>query len=48
MIQCSIYAVLPAVLAIAIVAAQRLNPDMWVGQKVKPNSALDINTRFHP
>ena len=46
MIQCSVYAVVPAVLAIAIVAAQRLNPDMWVGQKVKPNSALDINTRF--
>lgn len=46
MIQCSILAVLPTVLAIAIVAAQRLNPDMWVGQKVKPNSALDINTRF--
>jgi uncharacterized membrane protein YecN with MAPEG domain len=46
MINCSIIAVTPAVLAIAIVAAQRLNPDMWVGQNVKPNSALDVNTRF--
>jgi hypothetical protein len=46
MIKCSIFSVLPAIAAIAIVAAQRLNPDMWVGQQVKPNSALDINTRF--
>ena len=46
MIECSILAITPAVLAIAIVAAQRLNPDMWVGQRPKPNSALDVNTRF--
>jgi MAPEG family protein len=46
MIECSILAISPAVLAIAIVAAQRLNPDMWVGQRPKPNSALDVNTRF--
>ena len=46
MIKCSIIAVLPAVLGIVTVAAQRLNPDMWVGQNVKPNSALDVNTRF--
>lgn len=45
MVECSIVAALPAVAAIAIVAAQRLNPDMWVGQQVKLNSALDINTR---
>jgi hypothetical protein len=45
-IQCSVIATLPAVLAIIVVAAQRLNPDMWVGQRVRPNSALDINTRF--
>lgn len=32
--------------AICIVAAQRLNPEMWVGRTAKPNSALDINTRF--
>lgn len=46
MIKCSILALSPAVLGIAIVAAQRLNPDMWVGQRPKPNSALDVNTRF--
>lgn len=46
MIKCSIFALVPVVVSIAIVAAQRLNPDMWVGQKVKPNSALDVNTRF--
>ncbi|MEC9369652.1 MAG: MAPEG family protein [Pseudomonadota bacterium] len=46
MIKCSIFATVPAILAIVIVAAQRLNPDMWVGQRVRPNSALDINTRF--
>ena len=46
MIQCSIIALVPAVAAIAVVAAQRLNPDMWVGQQVKRYSALDINTRF--
>jgi hypothetical protein len=45
-VKCAVFAILPAVAAIATVAAQRLNPDMWVGQKVKPNSALDINTRF--
>ena len=45
-IQCSIVATFPAVVAITIVAAQRLNPDMWVGQRVRPNSSLDINTRF--
>ena len=45
-IKCSVFAILPAVVAIAIVAAQRLNPDMWVGQNVRPYSSLDINTRF--
>lgn len=45
-IQCSVVATFPAMIAIIIVAAQRLNPDMWVGQRVRPNSALDINTRF--
>lgn len=42
----SVFAILPALLGVAIVASQRLNPDMWVGRNVKPNSALDINTRF--
>lgn len=45
-IQCAIPAAVPAVIAIAIVAAQRLDPEQWVGQRVRPNSALDINTRF--
>lgn len=45
-IKCLVFAILPAVVAIAIVAVQRLNPDLWVGQKVRPYSSLDINTRF--
>ena len=44
--QCAVFALLPGVVAICIVAAQRLNPDMWVGRTAKPNSALDINTQF--
>jgi hypothetical protein len=44
--QCATFALLPAVVAICVVAAQRLNPKMWVGRTAKPNSALDINTRF--
>jgi hypothetical protein len=46
MIKDAVFAILPAVLAICIVAAQRLDPSMWVGRTAKPNSALDINTRF--
>jgi hypothetical protein len=46
MIRDAVFAILPAVLAICIVAAQRLDPSMWVGRTAKPNSALDINTRF--
>lgn len=42
----AVIAILPAVLAICMVAAQRLDPSMWVGRTAKPNSALDINTRF--
>lgn len=45
MVICLILAALPAVAAIAIVAAQRLNPDMWVGEQVKRYCALDINNR---
>ena len=37
---------MPAVLAICIVAAQRLDPSMFVGRMPKPNSAVDINNRF--
>jgi uncharacterized MAPEG superfamily protein len=43
---CAAFALLPAVIAICIVSAQRLNPKMWVGRITKPNSTLDINTRF--
>ena len=42
----AVIAILPAVLAICIVAAQRLNPSMFVGRMPKPNSAVDINNRF--
>ena len=42
----AVIAILPAVLAICIVAAQRLDPSMLVGRVPKPNSAVDINTRF--
>lgn len=42
----SVWAILPGVIGIIVVAAQRLDPEMWVGQRVKPNSALDINSRF--
>jgi len=43
---CAVFAILPGLIGVAVVAAQRLNPEMWVGQKVRPNSSLDINTRF--
>jgi MAPEG family len=46
MIKDAVFAILPALVAICIVAAQRLDPHMWVGRTAKPNSALDINTRF--
>jgi uncharacterized MAPEG superfamily protein len=42
----AVVAILPAVLAICIVAAQRLDPSMFVGRVPKPNSAVDINNRF--
>ena len=42
----SVFALVPGVIGICIVAAQRLDPNMWVGRVAKPNSALDINTRF--
>ena len=44
--KCAAFAILPAVIAICVVSAQRLNPKLWVGQTAKPNSTLDINTRF--
>ena len=42
----AVIAILPAVVAICIVAAQRLDPSMFVGRTPKPNSAVDINNRF--
>ncbi|MGH6734560.1 MAG: MAPEG family protein [Methyloceanibacter sp.] len=45
-IKVAVFALMPALLAICIVAAQRLDPSMWVGRAPKPNSALDINTHF--
>jgi uncharacterized MAPEG superfamily protein len=42
----AVFAILPGVIGICIVAAQRMDPKMWVGRMAKPNSALDINTRF--
>jgi hypothetical protein len=42
----AVVAIMPAVLAICIVAAQRLDPSMFVGRVPKPNSAVDINNRF--
>src|SRR4029079_2076009 len=44
--KCAAFAILPAVVAICVVAAQRLDPNMMVGRVAKPNTALDINTRF--
>lgn len=40
------FAGVPLVVAIAIVALQRLNPALMVGNVAVPNSSLDINTRF--
>ncbi len=42
----SMFASAPVVVAIIIVAAQRLNPRLMVGHIVRPNSPLDINMRF--
>jgi len=45
-IKCAVIAIIPGVLAICIVAAQRLDPSMFVGRVPKPNSPVDINTKF--
>jgi hypothetical protein len=42
----AVFALLPGVIGICIVAAQRLDPSMFVGRVAKPNSSLDINTKF--
>jgi uncharacterized MAPEG superfamily protein len=44
--KCAAFALLPGIVGICVVSAQRLDPKMWVGRMAKPNSALDINTRF--
>lgn len=45
-VKSAVFALLPAVAAVVVVAAQRLHPGHWVGRKVRFHSALDINTRF--
>ena len=45
-IKCAVIAIIPGVIAICIVAAQRLDPSMFVGQVPKPNSPVDINNKF--
>jgi hypothetical protein len=42
----AVFALLPGVIGICVVATQRLDTKMWVGRTAKPSSALDINTRF--
>src|SRR3990170_6922832 len=42
----AVVALVPGVIGICIVAAQRLDPSMFVGRVPKPNSAVDINNRF--
>jgi hypothetical protein len=45
-LKCAGFAIVPGIIGICVVAAQRLNPNLWVGRMAKPNSSLDINTRF--
>ena len=40
----AVIAIIPGVIGICIVAAQRLDPSMFVGQVPKPNSPVEINT----
>lgn len=40
------FALFPALVAVVVVAAQRLNPTYFAEGRVKPDCALDINTRF--
>jgi uncharacterized MAPEG superfamily protein len=42
----AVVALIPGIIGICIVAAQRLNPSMFVGQTPKPNSSVDINNKF--
>jgi uncharacterized MAPEG superfamily protein len=42
----AVVALIPGIIGICIVAAQRLNPSMFVGQTPKPNSSVDNNNKF--
>lgn len=44
--ECAAFALVPGIVGICIVSAQRLDPKMWVGRAAKPGSALEINTKF--
>jgi uncharacterized MAPEG superfamily protein len=44
--QCAAFALLPGILGICVVSAQRLDPKLWVGRAAKPGSTLEINTKF--
>lgn len=45
-VKAAVFAMLPALAAIAVVAAQRLNATYFSGGYVKRDCALDINSRF--
>ena len=42
----AVIALIPGIVGICVVAAQRLDPSMFVGQTPKPNSPVEINTKF--
>ncbi len=42
----AVVAIIPGIIGIIIIAAQRLDPSMFVGRVPKPNSPVDINNRF--
>jgi hypothetical protein len=42
----AVFALLPGIIGICIVAGQRLDPSQFVGRVPKPNSPVDINNRF--
>lgn len=45
-LKCSALAILPALFAIMVTAAQRLNPKHFNGTQIKPGSALETNAKF--
>ena len=42
----AVIAIIPGIVGICVVAAQRLDPSMFVGSTPKPNSPVEINTKF--